>query len=77
MKFKELKIGEIFSWVNHPTHKTKYWVKISSRCYKPHTDPFSDDIEERKEHLFWSHRKNQIGSINEEVIPFSKKKNIR
>lgn len=71
-KFKDLAVGDEFEFCHTSViwpGAVGPWVKISARCYKPITTPYSDDPAERYEHAFWSDHHNQVGSINADVIP--------
>lgn len=68
MIFKELKVGEAFYFAERFVREYwGPWRKISPRCYKPDTNPFSDDPEERHQHAQWITMWNEVGTINVEV----------
>ena len=78
MQFKDLELHQefIFASEKDPRYFCSGmargpWMRTSTRCYKPITDPFSCDPAERDEHEFWSQRSNQVGSIAVEVIPIN------
>ena len=72
MKFKELAVWQTFIF-DHSTLTSCAnlahgpWVKVSARCYRKDTNPFSSDNSERAEHSLGVNRLNQVGSINTEV----------
>lgn len=76
MKFKQLKVGQIFEFDSIKSFPLSGmergpWIKMSSRKYRKLTNPFSLNRTDRDEHVLFSSKEMecQVGSINVGVIP--------